>query len=89
MGYLDAFSKSLANTTKKAAEHSKKAWDKHIKVPTEISNERMGVCMSCDKLKLPTKQCSECGCFMIAKTMLPQSECPLGKWGIHDIDESD
>lgn len=89
MGYLDAFSKSLANTTKKAAAHSKKVWDKHIKVPTKISDERMDICMLCDKLKLPTKQCTECGCFMVAKTMLPQSECPIGKWKAHHINVVD
>jgi hypothetical protein len=27
-----------------------------------------------------TSQCKKCGCFMEAKTKLPNAECPIGKW---------
>lgn len=59
-------------------------WDlfnKNIgRVGEQVAVERIAICNQCPKL-LPTRQCVECGCFMDAKTKLPNAECPLGKWG--------
>jgi hypothetical protein len=46
----------------------------------DLSKKRMDICMVCDKMNKKNKKCSKCGCFMDYKTMLPASECPLGKW---------
>jgi len=60
-------------------------WDlfnKNIgRVQNEIAKERMDICNSCPELIKLTKQCKKCGCFMEAKTKLPNASCPLGKWG--------
>lgn len=39
---------------------------------------RMKICNTCPHYKAP--RCKLCGCFMIAKTKIPQARCPAGKW---------
>ena len=50
------------------------------RVQTVVAEERYAICKACPQL-LPTGNCKECGCFMQAKTKLPNAECPLHKWG--------
>lgn len=50
------------------------------RVDDEIFNERMEICLSCPFLIKMTKTCRKCGCFMEAKTKLPNASCPVGKW---------
>jgi hypothetical protein len=45
----------------------------------KIGEERMKVCEGCEHFT--SNFCKKCGCFLPAKTLLPNSECPLGKWG--------
>ena len=45
----------------------------------EEADRRFTICKECPKLTV-TKQCSECGCFMVAKTKLLHADCPLDKW---------
>lgn len=47
----------------------------------EDRNVRYDICKSCEYFMSMTTQCTKCGCFMKAKTYLPFSECPAGKWG--------
>lgn len=47
---------------------------------SEIRNNRLDICMSCDRLFKLTKTCKECGCFMGLKTWLKYDSCPLNKW---------
>jgi hypothetical protein len=47
----------------------------------EEAKKRLDICKTCDKFNQTLFKCNECGCFMIAKTLLPFSECPLNKWG--------
>jgi hypothetical protein len=47
--------------------------------PGEVANERLGVCLSCEELGA-LDRCRVCGCFVRAKTVLNNMECPLGKW---------
>lgn len=67
-------------------------WDlfnKNIKkVEDSIHDERMAICLECPFLLKLTKQCTKCGCFMDAKTRLPNASCPEGKWGTVNIDAS-
>ncbi len=61
-----------------------KPWD-FLKPSTEYSSEeeaaeRFSICLACPKLIQSTKRCSECGCFMAAKTKLKKATCPLNKW---------
>jgi hypothetical protein len=46
----------------------------------EDSEKRFEICKQCPELINITKQCKKCGCFMIAKTKIEISRCPLGKW---------
>ena len=46
----------------------------------ELADARMAICNDCDRLINVTKQCRECGCFMVMKTKLINASCPLGKW---------
>lgn len=43
---------------------------------------RREICNDCDKIKvlIGVKVCSECGCSIWGKTMIPNAECPIGKW---------
>jgi hypothetical protein len=56
---------------------------KHVASPLseEDRNVRYDICKSCEHFISLTAQCSQCGCFMKAKTYIPFSECPVGKWG--------
>ena len=56
---------------------------KNGKVSEDIRNERYAVCQSCPSFIQDTKRCSECGCFMEAKTWVGGNQrnlCPLKKW---------
>lgn len=46
----------------------------------EERNVRYDICKSCEHFIHLTNQCNKCGCFMSAKTYLPHSSCPVGKW---------
>lgn len=49
-------------------------------VDTQTATNRMKICTDCPRLLKSTKQCKECGCFMILKTRLKNATCPIGKW---------
>jgi hypothetical protein len=49
-------------------------------VDAAVSTKRFSICESCPELINPTKQCKQCGCFMVLKTKLAKAECPLHKW---------
>ena len=66
---------NLARTTKQAVQHGK--------VSEEIREERYDTCKSCPFFIEDSKRCSECGCFMEAKTWVggdPNVLCPKQKW---------
>lgn len=55
----------------------------HGKVSSEIREERYNACKTCPAFMSDSKRCSECGCFMEAKTWVggnPDALCPLKKW---------
>jgi hypothetical protein len=66
------------------SEKKARPWDlfnKNIgRVETVIAQKRFEICKSCPELIKLTSQCKKCGCFMEAKTKLPNAECPIGKW---------
>lgn len=51
------------------------------RVETEVAADRMAICNGCEFLQA-AGTCSECGCFMAAKTKLPNASCPKGKWDV-------
>jgi len=53
------------------------------KVSTEIREERYDMCKKCPYFIEESKRCSECGCFMEAKSWVggdPNTLCPKKKW---------
>ena len=53
------------------------------KVSKEVREERYDICKACPHFIEKSKRCSECGCFMQAKTWIkadPKRLCPLQKW---------
>lgn len=54
----------------------------------EVAKERLSICMDCDRYTHSTTQCKECGCFMLVKTVLANSSCPLDKWGVDNEDNN-
>lgn len=72
---LGAMAQGFIQTTKQAISHGK--------VSREIREERYDVCKSCPHFIEDSKRCSECGCFMEAKTWIagpPKHLCPKNKW---------
>jgi hypothetical protein len=50
------------------------------RVSNEAAEARLNICKSCPELIKFTMQCKKCGCFMVAKTKLEISKCPIAKW---------
>jgi hypothetical protein len=44
------------------------------------AEKRYSLCLECPELINLTKQCKQCGCFMVVKTKVESAKCPLGKW---------
>ena len=56
---------------------------RHGKVSEEIREERYNTCKNCPFFVEESKRCSDCGCFMEAKTWVggdPNTLCPQKKW---------
>lgn len=52
-------------------------------VSKEVREERYDTCKACPAFIEDSKRCSECGCFMEAKSWVggdPKKLCPLKKW---------
>jgi hypothetical protein len=52
-----------------------------ILVTEDVYNTRMATCTACEFFRKEDKRCTQCGCFMEAKTRLKNVECPIHKWG--------
>ena len=71
-------SKSLSTTVSKAASNVVQA-KPSISEEKRVA-ERLAICGKCPSLMRSSRRCSECGCFVSAKTQFEFEECPLGKW---------
>lgn len=53
------------------------------RVSNEIREERYAMCKECPSFNRQNRRCSDCGCFMEAKTWVggnPKKLCPQKKW---------
>lgn len=53
------------------------------RVSKEVREERYDTCKACPAFRKEDKRCSDCGCFMEAKTWIggdPDTLCPQKKW---------
>jgi hypothetical protein len=76
---------SFVSKLKKRIEETKTAVIDAVELAVEladedVANSRLSICLSCPHLTKPLNQCSQCGCFMNAKTKLKNVSCPIDKW---------
>jgi hypothetical protein len=45
-----------------------------------IADLRLAICRSCNYFREDISRCRACGCIMIFKAMLPDTDCPFKKW---------
>lgn len=57
-------------------------WNVITKKETPEAKRRYNICMDCkEKIKVGKDHiCSQCGCFLKAKTRSPKEKCLLNKW---------
>lgn len=46
----------------------------------EVAQDRLNICLSCEHLYQPTRQCKKCFCLVDAKTKVRDQKCPVQKW---------
>ena len=46
----------------------------------DVIDKRLDICNGCEFLFKPTGTCKKCGCFMVIKSRISTSRCPIGKW---------
>lgn len=49
-------------------------------VPEHVYAHRMSLCNTCEFFRHEDKRCTQCGCFMEAKTRFKKTYCPIHKW---------
>lgn len=58
-----------------------KGWFKVLFASKEEKELAKGRKKICDRCIFETKGvCDKCGCYLIAKRLLKNEECPIGKW---------
>lgn len=55
--------------------------NERLKTRKEVATERLECCKGCEYYNVKTTQCKQCGCFMLLKSVLMDSTCPINKWG--------
>jgi formamidopyrimidine-DNA glycosylase len=71
--------KSLLGTAKDIAKGAMQG--EGLLVTEEVYTTRMEFCNGCEFFRKEDKRCTQCGCFMEAKTRFKKTYCPVGKWG--------
>lgn len=56
-----------------------KSFAEYFKADNDIILDRVNSCKNCEFIT-PKFRCTQCGCFMKAKTLLAGAKCPIGKW---------
>lgn len=52
----------------------------HVLCDAATREQRLALCRACDALDATGKRCTECGCFVSARTWAAELGCPLKKW---------
>jgi hypothetical protein len=55
-----------------------------VRQQLEIAQQRLSICLGCDRLQAETGSCIECTCDVYDKVRLVGTSCPIGKWQSHD-----
>ena len=48
--------------------------------PRSVHNERMEICVGCDRFDANKQTCDLCGCYMPVKTAMANMRCPQDLW---------
>lgn len=59
------------------------------RAPSSVQQERLSICETCPFYRKGINQCKKCGCIMPQKVKLADAFCPVDKWGVYTIEESD
>lgn len=51
-----------------------------VLVTEEVYTTRISLCNSCEFFRIEDRRCTQCGCFMEAKTRFKKTYCPVHKW---------
>lgn len=57
-------------------------------VSEEVKLFRLDICNSCSDFSKTIKTCKQCSCYMPAKSMFANAECPAGKWTVSQPGEN-
>jgi hypothetical protein len=49
--------------------------------PKGFAKKRMDICGTCDEYRAAQKRCRKCGCIVPLKVKIPNTGCPIRKWG--------
>jgi len=72
--------KNLSKFALDLVRHIKSTDGKDLMASDDIFQERMNICINCDKHDPGPNRCKECGCFLDVKARLMLDSCPLNKW---------
>jgi hypothetical protein len=73
--FIDKFKNRIIEIQKSAAE----TIDNYV-ASSDLQKERLDICKSCEYFFPPTFSCIKCGCFLKAKTLIKDQNCPEDKW---------
>lgn len=45
----------------------------------QTAQKRLSICQPCSQ-RTSINTCKKCGCLLVAKTLVEDESCPLGKW---------
>lgn len=79
MSFLAKLAKRTKEAAEAAANKAAEAYE-NARVDDVIREERYDICKACPHFVNLTTTCTQCGCFMAAKTYLAHASCPIGKW---------
>jgi hypothetical protein len=72
--------KMARTATKALVDESKAVVQGEPPVTQEVVDERLAICLGCERFIEDQKRCRDCGCFVKFKTRLRSQHCPRDKW---------
>lgn len=72
--------KNLSKFALDLVRHIKSTDGKDLMAGDDLFQERMNICIACDRYDQGPNRCKECGCYLDVKARLILDSCPLKKW---------
>ena len=77
---FEKLKKRLLETQQPNTDEKIASFSSLIKASPDVREHRINICKQCEYFFPVTSTCTKCGCFMIVKTWLKTSKCPIDKW---------